>query len=131
MSSLNNKAQVVYAAAVYVLGSDGTLTGNEKTRICEGINRPEMPWYIDVNGEDARWVHSMYSQGRLTLDEIREAVESEFNFSEQEKYQLYSCVCVALNLLSCPSDGTYWGKALWLQGSLGISRSGYNNWVEQ
>jgi hypothetical protein len=133
MTNFSNKTQVAYAAAVWVFGGDRYLSGEEKTAISEAFNGSRTPWSLDPYDENAKWVHSLYSSGKImNLDDIIYAIDNEFNFTLQEKYQLYWCVCVPMHALGQgknSEDG--WGRANILLEALGIDNDEYNSWAKQ
>ncbi len=133
MSNYSNKTQVAYAATVWVFGGDRSLSGEEKSEILEAFNGPRTPWSLNPDDENARWVHSLYRSGQIhNIEDIIDAVENEFNFSKQEKFQLYWCVCISMNALdqgSNSEDG--WSRANELRRALGIDTKEYNNWAMQ
>jgi hypothetical protein len=128
MGKFSNRAQVVYAATCWVFGGDGQLSGEEKSEMERAINRSETPWSLD--DEDAHWVVSLWKGGNIQLDDIIDAIENEFEFSLEDKYVIYSCVCVPMNCLSQGNnseDG--WGRANELLSALGIDSDDYNRWA--
>ena len=131
MGKFSNRSQVVYAATCWVFGGDNSLDSEEQIEMKIAINRSETPWSLDV--EDARWVKSLYSSGKIinNLDEIINAIDYDFEFSLQDKYILYSCVCVPMNRLNQgrnSKDG--WNRANELKDALGIDIDDYNRWCK-
>ena len=131
MTNFSNKTQVAYAAAVWVFGGDSYLTGEEKTAISKAINGNRTPWNLDLSDENAKWVHSLFINGKINYFDIIHAID-EFNFTLQEKYQLYWCVCWPMNDLGQgknSEDG--WGRANELRSALDIDGEEYNRWAIQ
>lgn len=130
MGKFSNSAQVVYAAAVWVFGGDNRLTGSEQLEIKDSINGPKTPWSLD--DEDVKWVINLWRGDDLDLDDdIIYEIENEFDFSLEDKYKLFSCVCVSMNALRqgySSRDG--WSRANQLRDALGIKRDDYNRWVD-
>ena len=134
MTNFSNKTQVAYAAAVWVFGGDSFLSGEEKTAISKAFNGNRTPWSLDPSDENAKWVHSLFSNGKIKnyLDDIIYAIDNEFNFTLQEKYQLFWCVCAPMNNLGQgknSEDG--WGRAHELRRALDIDHEEYNRWANQ
>jgi hypothetical protein len=128
MGKFSNRAQVVYAATCWVFGGDNTLTGEEKSKMKEAINRSKTPWSLDE--EDAHWVVSLWKGNNIQLDDIEGAVNYDFEFSLQDKYILYNCVCVPMHRLNQgdnSEDG--WNRAHELRDVLGIESDDYNRWA--
>ena len=129
MGKFSNSAQVVYAATCWVFGGDKWLSGQEKSKMKEAINRSKTPWSLD--DDDAHWVVSLYKSGEIlnSLDEIINAVDYDFEFSLEDKFILYSCVCVPMHALgqgNNSDDG--WNRAHELRDALGIDSEDYNIW---
>jgi hypothetical protein len=132
MGKFSNRAQVVYAATCWVFGGDNTLTGQEQSKMKEAINRSKTPW--SLSDEDAHWVESLFTSGKIKnyLDDIINAINCEFEFSLQDKYFLYSCVCIPMHELAQGSnskDG--WDRAGELRRALDIDFEDYNRWAQR
>jgi len=128
MGKFSNRAQVVYAATCWVFGGDNRLTGDEQRKMKEAINRSKTPWSLDE--QDEHWVVSLWKGGNIDLYEIVDAVDNEFEFSLEDKFILYSCVCAPMNRLNQgdnSDDG--WDRAHELRVALGIDSDDYNNWA--
>jgi hypothetical protein len=129
MGIFSNASQVTYAAAAWVFGGDGTLTSAEQQKIKNAVNRDKTPWSVDV--DDIKFVISLWKGSDFTLSDITDAIDYEFNFSLEEKYILYSCVCVTMNNLDQgynSEDG--WGRANELLSALNIDSDAYNRWAD-
>ena len=130
MGKFSNRAQVVYAATCWVFGGDQRLTGDEQSEMKEAINRSNTPWSLD--DEDAHWVVSLWKGGDIQLYDIMDAIDSEFEFSLEDKYVIFSCVCVPMNSLNKwnnSEDG--WNRAEELRDALGIDIDDYNRWAKR
>ena len=128
MGKFSNRAQIVYAATCWVFGGDDTLTGQEQSKMKEAINRSKTPWSLDE--EDAHWVLSLWKGGNIQLDDVVDAVNYDFEFSLEDKYILYSCVCIPMHKLGQGDnyeDG--WSRANELRDALGIASDDYNRWA--
>jgi len=131
MSNFSNHTQTVFAAAIWVFGGDGSLTGEEKNTICEKINSLSGPWSISPEDEDSKWVRSVYRRGDLTLSDVVDAIENELSFSQLEKFQLYRVVCGTMRTIGNgdhSEDG--WDRANELREAIGIDSDDYNDWVK-
>jgi hypothetical protein len=129
MSNFSNETQVVLGAAVWVFGGDGYLKSSEGNAIVKAFKNSRIPWYLEANDENYKWIINLYAGGNLHLYDIIDAIENEFNFSLQEKYQLYLIVCLTMDALKQGShvdDG--WEKARDFRRALGIDRDDYNRW---
>ena len=129
MGKFSNRAQVVYAATCWVFGGDNTLTGEEKSKMKEAINRSKTPWSLDE--EDAHWVVSLWKGNNIRLDDVVDAVNYDFEFSLEDKYILFSCVCLPMNRLDQgdhSEDG--WSRAHELREALEIDFDTYQNWAK-
>jgi hypothetical protein len=129
MGKFSNRAQVVYAATCWVFGGDDILRDEEKLEIKKAINRSKTPWSLDE--DDDHWVVSLWRGGKIQLNDIIDAIENEFEFSLEDKFILYSCVCVPMNRLGQgdnSEDG--WGRARELRRALGIEHDDYKRWTE-
>ena len=129
MGKFSNRAQVVYAATCWVFGGDYVLSGQEKIKMKEWINRSKTPWSLD--DEDERWVISLWTGNDMHLDDIVDAVYNEYEFSLQDKYILFECVCGSMHALrqgSRSKDG--WNRANDLREALGIDNDDYNRWAK-
>lgn len=130
MGKFSNRAQVVYAATCWVFGGDNFLTGKEQSLMKEAINRSKTPWSLDE--EDAHWVVSLWKGGDIGLDDVIDAVNYSFEFSLEDKYILFSCVCLPMNRLDQgdhSEDG--WSRANELLNALGIESDDYNRWSKR
>lgn len=128
----SNKTQVAYAAATWVFGGDSILSGIEKTEISKAFNGTRSPWHLEPNDENAKWVHSLCSNGKMNLKSILDGVNIDFHFTLQEKFQLFWCVCVPMNAMNQggnSKDG--WERAHRLREALEINEEDYNNWANQ
>ena len=128
MGMFSNASQVVYAASAWVFGGDGTLEGAEKIKIKNAINRDKTPWSID--DDDIKFVISLWKGNDFSVSDITDAIEYEFDFSLEEKYLLYYCICVPMNALgqgNNSADG--WNRANELLSEMGIELDDYNRWV--
>jgi hypothetical protein len=130
MRKFSNTSQVVYAATTWVFGGDHTLSGLEKEEMKEAINGSETPWSVDE--DDIHWVISLWKGGNIQLDDIIEAVDNEFNFSLEDKFHLYRCVCIPMNALgqgNNSEDG--WNRAHRLRDALEIESDDYSRWAKR
>jgi len=128
MSEYNNKKQVVIAAAYWVFGGDGTMDVDEVTKVMEAI-KEYWPNNIKDDYEDWKWICDLFASGQIHLVDIVDAVENEFDFSTEEKYQLYQVIVGSMYALgqgSNKNDG--WNRAYMLEEAIGIDRDSYNNW---
>ena len=129
MRKFSNTPQVVYAATTWVFGGDNSLSGREQEEMKEVINDSKTPWSVDE--DDIRWVNSLWQGGNIQLDDIIEAVYNEFNFSLEDKFLLYWCVCVPMHALgqgNNSEDG--WNRARRLREALEIEADDYNRWAK-
>ena len=130
MGKFSNRAQVVYAATCWVFGGDQRLTGDEQSEMKEAINRSKTPWSLDE--EDAHWVVSLWKGNDIELDDIPYAIENEFEFSLEDKFIIYECVCIPMHRLGQgdnSEDG--WNRANELREALGIDLDDYNRWAKR
>lgn len=134
MGIFSNASQVVYAAAAWVFGGDTTLTDQEQIQIRDCINSDKTPWSVEDN--DIKFVNSVWAgvssleEDGYLLSNILEAIEYEFDFSLEEKYLLYYCICVPMNALgqgNNSADG--WNRANELLSEMGIELDDYNRWA--
>jgi hypothetical protein len=128
MGKFSNASQVALAATTWVFGGDGWLTGSEKDKMIKAINSSKTPWSLD--DDDVRWVISLWQGADIQLDDIVDAVDNEFNFSLEDKFILFWCVCVPMNALgqgNNSKDG--WNRAHELREALGIETDDYKRWV--
>jgi hypothetical protein len=96
----------------------------------EAINGSETPWSVDE--DDIHWVISLWKGGNIQLDDIIEAVDNEFNFSLEDKFHLYRCVCIPMNALgqgNNSEDG--WNRAHRLRDALEIESDDYSRWAKR
>jgi hypothetical protein len=129
MGMFSNASQVVYAASAWVFGGDGTLEGEEQRRIKNAINRDKTPWSVD--DDDIKFVISLWKGNDFSVSDITDAIEFEFGFSLEEKYLLYSCICIAMNGLDQgdnSEDG--WGRANEFLSWMNIDLDDYNRWAK-
>jgi hypothetical protein len=130
MGKFSNVSQVVYAATTWVFGGDNSLSGREQKEMKEAVNDSKTPWSVDE--DDIHWVVSLWKGNDIQLDDIQDAVDNEFNFSLEDKFLLYRCVCIPMNALKQgdnSKDG--WGRAHQLRDALGIESDDYNRWTKR
>ncbi len=128
MGMFSNASRVVYAAAAWVFGGDNRLEGEEQRRIKDAINRDKTPWTID--DDDIKFVISLWQGNDFSVSDIIDAIDNEFSFSLEEKYLLYSCICIPMNSLDQgdnSEDG--WGRANDFLSWLNIDSDDYNRWA--
>jgi hypothetical protein len=130
MGKFSNRGQVVYAATCWVFGGDNSLTRDENLEMKKAINDSKTPWSLD--DEDAHWVVSLWKGNDIQLYDVIDAIDSEFEFSLEDKYLIYMCVCVPMHRLKKGNnslDG--WGRANELLSALGIDLDDYNRWAKK
>jgi hypothetical protein len=130
MKKFSNTSQVVYAATTWVFGGDHKLSSLEQAKMKAAINDSRTPWSVDE--DDTRWVNSLWQGRNVSLDDIIEAVDNEFNFSLEDKFILYRCVCIPMNALgqgNNSEDG--WNRANRLRVALEIASDDYSRWIER